>query len=65
MPHWVKRVVNGLENSSKYSHKRDLTLDGKPLDLQMIQTAWTDRTGWYFKSKANKVDHRSLCKKPT
>jgi len=40
MPHWIKRVVNGLENSSKDSHKRKLIYKGKPLGLEMIKTAW-------------------------
>ena len=40
MPHWVKRVVNGLENSSKSGHKRSLLLKGKPLGLDMIRRAW-------------------------
>ena len=40
MPHWIKRVVNGLENSSKDSHKRCLMYKGKPLGLGMIKTAW-------------------------
>ena len=40
MPHWIKRVVNGLEFSSVSSHKRNLLLNGKPLGLGMIRKAW-------------------------
>ena len=39
MPHWVKRVVNGLENSSKSGHKRSLVMKGQPLGLNMIRKA--------------------------
>jgi len=39
MPHWIKRVVNSLENSSKTGHKQCLVLNGKPLGSVMIKQA--------------------------
>ena len=42
MPHWIKRVVNGLENSGKQGHKRNLLLNGQSLRLDMIRRAWED-----------------------
>lgn len=40
IPHWIKRVVNSLENSTKSSHKRCITLKWQPLGLGMIKKAW-------------------------
>ena len=38
--HWINRLVNRLEMSSKTAHKTYLVLKGKPLGLGMIEKAW-------------------------
>ena len=38
--HWVKRVVNGFENSRLSAHTRNMLLNGIPLTLKMIRKAW-------------------------
>lgn len=40
IPHWVKRVVNGLENSSNPAHTQNLMLNGCPLGLGIMSKAW-------------------------
>ncbi|GFH62224.1 hypothetical protein CTEN210_18700 [Chaetoceros tenuissimus] len=45
MAHWVKKLVNALESSSSTKKERDLTKNGKKINLKMIETAWRDQLG--------------------
>ena len=40
MPHWVKRMVNRLENTSNKKSKTDLRFRGQFLSLDMVKHAW-------------------------
>lgn len=40
MPHWVKKFVNAMENSSKENSKRDLTYRNCKINLGMIHHVW-------------------------
>ena len=36
MPHWIKKFVNAMENSTYKKEKQDLTFNGKKINLSMI-----------------------------
>ena len=42
MPHWVKKFVNAMENSSIRKEKRNMTFRGEEVSLGMVEDVWRD-----------------------
>ena len=42
MPHWVKKFVNAMENSSISKEKRNMIFRGREISLGMIESVWRE-----------------------
>jgi hypothetical protein len=63
MPHLVKRLVNGLETSSKKDVSRDFKYDSnQPMNLNMIRTVWENIGGNTLRLQETKLTMQHFVK---
>ena len=62
MPHWVKKFVNAMDNSSFKKEKRDLTFRGAKINLGMIEDVWRQQTGGINMLRTNKLTDEHFIK---
>ena len=62
MPHWVKKFINAMENSSSSKSSRNMCFKGGFINLNMVEKVWREMLGGYNCLRLSKLTDEHFMK---